>query len=272
MTTANSNAAESGLEVLNLADDPSFMARRLHAHDIATQVEGLRRLTQAFVEAPDTVLQELVNSAVDLCGADSAGISVEKEDGTDAEFYHWVATAGAYAGFLNANLPRYPSACGICLERDSPQLLRVTQPFYDLMGVNAPVVTDGILLPWQTGNTRGTFWIMAHGRPEAFDRDDLRLMQVLADFAAMAVRHHAQQRALLQQATAAAAAAMANDLAHQINNPLQSLTNLVFLARHDGPASASSSLAEQMQDNLQRLSTLVQRLLALPTPLPPAHK
>lgn len=55
---------------------------------------GLERLARAFVEKPETILQELVNAAVELCGADSAGISVERENRTDKHFYHWVATAG----------------------------------------------------------------------------------------------------------------------------------------------------------------------------------
>jgi hypothetical protein len=107
------------------------------------------RLTHSFVNSPDTILQELVNAAVELCGADSAGISLETEEKSEANYYHWVATAGQYNGFMNAVLPRYPSACGICLERGKPQLFRVRQRFFDIMGIEAPLVTDGILLPWQ---------------------------------------------------------------------------------------------------------------------------
>jgi hypothetical protein len=75
-------------------------------------------------------LQELVNAAVELCGADSAGISLEKTDRTETEFYHWVATADQYSEFPNALLPRYPSACGVCLERGRPQLFRVGLRFF----------------------------------------------------------------------------------------------------------------------------------------------
>jgi hypothetical protein len=121
------NSAETGLEVLNLRDNATFARRRLHTRDVALQAEGMERLARAFVERPDTILQELVNAAVELCGADSAGISIEKEGGSDTDFYHWVATAGQYSSFLNAVLPRYPSACGLCLERGQPQHFRVGQ-------------------------------------------------------------------------------------------------------------------------------------------------
>jgi signal transduction histidine kinase len=253
-----------GLEVVDLQSDPLFAKRRLHVRDVAAQMEGMRRLARAFVERPDTILQELVNAAVDLCGADSAGISVEQEEKTEESYYRWVATAGEYAGFLNATLPRAPSACGVCLERGQPQLFRVTQPFFDMMGIEAPLVTDGILLPWQVEETRGTIWIMAHGRAEAFDGDDLHMMQVLANFAAMGVRQQRQQKLLMEQAKLTAAAAMANELAHKINNPLQSMTNIVFLAEGGGDGDAKV-LAHELSEHLQRLSTLAERLLTLPT-------
>ena len=258
------NPADTGLEVIDLEDHAEFASRRLHTRDIAMQIEGMHRLARAFVENPDTMLQELVNAAVDLCGAESAGISVEREDRTDNDYYRWVATAGIYAGFLDAHLPRYPSACGICLERGRPQLFRVSQRFFDLMGIEAAVVTDGILLPWQVENTRGTIWIMSHGKTEAFDRDDLRMMQVLANFAAIGVRQQGQQRMLMQQARAAAAAGMANDLAHSINNPLQSITNILYMATEGLGGSDGKALAQELSEHVQRLSSLVAQLLALP--------
>src|SRR5271168_3757328 len=138
MSAVSSITVDTGLEVIDLVEDPSFAGRRLHERNVTMQMEGMHRLARAFVDSPDTILQELVNAAVELCGADSSGISIEREDGTDKDFYQWVATAGAYSAFLNASLPRSPSACGVCLERSRPQLFRVTQRFFDLMGIEAP--------------------------------------------------------------------------------------------------------------------------------------
>lgn len=253
------NSTDTGLEVLNLRDNATFADRRLHTRDMALQAEGMQKLAHAFVDDPNTILQELVNAAVELCGADSAGISIEKEGGTDKEFYHWIATAGQYSAFLNAVLPRYPSACGLCLEHGQAQHFRVGQRFFDILGVKAPLVTDGILLPWQVDDTRGTIFVMAHGRREAFDGEDARMMQLLADFAAMGFRHQRQQRELMEKERAAAAAAMANDLAHEINNPLQALTNQLYLA-----SGRDSKLAQEMSGDMGKLSALVKELLAIP--------
>ena len=228
-------------------------------------MEGMHRLAHAFVENPQTMLKELVYAAVELCGADSAGISVERADGTDDNFYHWVATAGRYSHFLDANLPRYPSACGICLMRGQAQHFRVGQRFFDIMGIEAPLVTDGILQPWEVGEMRGTIFIMAHGRSEAFDEEDLRMMKMLADFAAMGIRHQRQQTLLMEQERATAAANMANGLAHKINNPLQSLTNILYLAANGSAGQDARDVGQKALDDLRRLSSLVQELLALPT-------
>ena len=258
-----SNGPDTGLVVLDLMSDDAFAQRRLHVHDFAAQIKGMHQLARAFAGTPDTILQVLVDAAVDLCGAESAGISIEREQSA-AKFYQWVATAGQYVRFLNAMLPLYPSACGVCLERGRPQIFRVSQRFFDLMGIEAPIVTDGMLLPWQVEDVRGTFWIMSHEKPEAFDAEDLRVMQALADFASMAVMHQRKQAAMIRQGSAAAAAKMANDLAHEINNPLQSLMNLVYVASDGDSGGDAKALADELSDHILRLSLLVGKLLQLP--------
>ena len=268
MGTLSIDVQETGLEVLDLQDDPAFAARRIHSRDALAQMAGLRRLAHAFTEQPEHILQELVSAAIDLCGADSAAISTVKEDGTDQEFYHWVASAGVYAGFLNAMLPRYPSACGICLERNRPQHIRVLPKFFEILGVEAPPVTDGLLLPWHIEGVQGTIFVMAHLRDQAFDMEDLRMMETLADFAAMAMLQTKQRAQLLQKSSAAAAASMANELAHQINNPLQSLTNQLFIAQQLPAGSGQHTLANELAPDFDRLSTLVQKLLAIPNAKP----
>src|ERR1700728_1121527 len=103
---------------------------------------------------------------------------------------------------------------------------------------------------------------MAHGRKEAFDREDSQMMQVLANFAATGVRLQQQQKLLMEQARTAATAAMANDLAHQINNPLQGLMQTVFLFGRGG--ADSGVFAQQAMGDIVRLSDVVKRLLSFP--------
>jgi hypothetical protein len=250
----------TGLEVIDLESDPSFARRHVHARDAVSYIDGMNRLARVFAESPTQILQQLVSAAVALCGADSAGISIELKDGADDNFYHWAATAGQYSGFADAKLPRYPSACGVTIERNRPQIFRVSQRFFDLMGIQAPTVTDGLLLPWQVDDTRGTIWIMAHGREQAFDPEDCRMMQALANFAATGVRLQQQHQLLMARARTEAQAAMANKLAHEINNPLQGLMQTVFLFGKGSPEPAL--FAQQAMGEVSRLSDLVKRLLS----------
>lgn len=259
-----SSSVDVGLEVTDIRGNEEFLARNIHLPNPDVQMERIHRIVRAFVQNHESILQELVDAAVILCGADSAGISIEKEDRTEAEYFQWVATSGQYSPFLDAVLPRYPSACTICLDRGGPQHFRVTQTFFDLMGIEAPLVTDGLLLPWEVGTMRGTIFIMAHGRTEAFDHTDLRMMLTLADFAAVGIRLMKQQAMLVEQASAAGAAAMAHNLAHKINNPLQSLTNILYLLADGRNHADSEALGRQAFGDLGKLSTLVQNLLGVP--------
>jgi nitrogen-specific signal transduction histidine kinase len=94
------------------------------------------------------------------------------------------------------------------------------------------------------------------------------MMRVLADFAAMAIRQQHQQRRLLQQAEAAAAAEMANNLAHRINNPLQSLMQVAYLAAEGHGHQNAKTLGHDFGVDLQRLSALVTESLTLPANSP----
>jgi len=264
MIERDQELGDTGLEVLDAATDADFQARKLHARDAIVQLQAVRRLARAFVDNPDNILHELVTVAVDLCGADSSAVSIIREEPTDQHYYEWIASTGVYAGFLNAMLPKYPSACGLCLERGKPQVFKVYPRFFDILGVEAPPVTDGLLIPWHVEDTHGTIFILAHERKEAFDADDCRMMEMLADFAAMGMRQLKQRDRLLRQANAAAVATMANELAHEINNPLQSLTNLLFLAATNRKSEDERKLASTLQDDVARIDAASRRLLSLP--------
>jgi hypothetical protein len=209
-------------------------------------------------------LQSNTDIAVQLCGAESAGVSLETFGPEGQQLFQWVAISGTYSPFLNALVPYHWMPCGVCLDRSQPQTIRVPVAHFAAMGLEElpPPITDGLLIPWQVGSSRGTIWILAHGRTDVFDPMDYNIMQLFSDFAAMAVRNQQQQRTILQQTRAAAAAEMANELAHQINNPLQKLSNSIFLA--DSKPTDASVHIKQASDDLHQLSSLVQQLLALP--------
>ena len=181
------NPSVNGLEIMDLQTDVAFASRPLHSRSVANPLDGIHDFARALTESPETILQELVDAALILCSADSAGLSIERRN-LNPPVFEWVATAGEYAKFLNAILPNAPSACAICLTRGVPQLFRLSQAFFDQIGVEAAEISDGMLMPWVVEGQRGTIWIVAHGRREAFDVEDSRIMRLLAALAAMGIR------------------------------------------------------------------------------------
>lgn len=224
-------------------------------------LDAMRRLAVVFAEGEKIVLQELADAAVASTGADSAGISLleESEDGTLR--FRWVAVSGSFAKYVQGTTPRFFSPCGTCLDRSQPQIYRVSKPYYDYLGIEADPIQEGILIPWQNEWFQGTFWAVSHTSSSAFDVNDYYLLNTVAEFASLAVHHHYRDQQLRAKEKIAASAAMAHDLAHQINNPLQGLTNTLFLAQQGGHCSAQ--YIEQATEELAEVTELVRRLLRL---------
>lgn len=254
-------ATETGMEFRDLLSDSSFLARTGKTRDLKLPFDALRRVTEVFANHPENVLQELVDIAMTCCGADSAGISLEEPDENGAPTFRWVAIAGSFSRYLGGRTPRFYSPCGSCLDAGRPHLYRLANPYYDFLGVTADPITDGILIPWETERFRGTIWAVSHTSAEAFDRHDYELLKSLSDYVAVILRQQdlvdKNRRAAREQASAE----RAHKMAHQINNPLQSLTNTMFLASQEGPDREiymRTALTE-----LDALSERVKRLLAL---------
>jgi GAF domain len=250
---------DTGMHLRDLLTDQDFYRREKKNREPNRESVALRRLSRLFAEHPELVLQELVNTAVEFCGADSSGISLEEPEGGT---FRWIVIAGSFAPYLEGRTPRNYSPCGTCLDTGRPQLYRVTKPYYDHLGVVAEPIVDGMLIPWSNEFLRGTLWAVSHSSSESFSPEDYTLLSSLADFASIILRHQHQQKLLRESERARAAAEMAHKLAHRINNPLQSLTNTIFLARY-GKENIDEHLV-QAEADLERLSQQVAKLLNTP--------
>jgi signal transduction histidine kinase len=68
------------------------------------------------------------------------------------------------------------------------------------------------------------------------------------------------EEALIRSEKLAIVGRLAASIAHEINNPLESVTNLIYLARHSGPAEAQSYL-EQADIELRRVALIANQTL-----------
>lgn len=132
------------------------LARRgARAPDFAAENRALGALAAEMANQPQGVLHKLAELIVDLCHADSAGITMLEPGGEHGRF-RWDATAGALACH-GATMPREASPCGIVVERACVLLFAHPERcFPDLRG-HGPPIHEALLAPWHAdGEAVGT--------------------------------------------------------------------------------------------------------------------
>ncbi len=263
------NALGTGIVVTEIDGNIAFHLRRAHLHNPSLLTTGMERLATTLVEDPDRILQQLVECAVDLCGADTAGVSVLDRSPDHEDRFRWVATAGRFERYVNALTPIQPSACGVALERNRPQTFTVDETHFLLNNIESSPITDGLLIPWHCGETHGTIWIAAHGRTEAFDLEDLKLMTALARFASLGVAQQELKKIQYDHWTRTASSAMGHLLARQIHAPLQALAQSIFIAASGKHPGNAQELANELSGPLSDLTEVVEELLGRPSRLRP---
>src|SRR5688572_7709323 len=93
-------------------DDRLTTADLARRPDHAAENGALVALAAEMAASPATILQKLADSALELCAADSAGVSVLEAEGGQ-EVFRWRAAAGAFAPHLGGTMPRHASPCGV---------------------------------------------------------------------------------------------------------------------------------------------------------------
>lgn len=150
--------------------------------------QTLVKLAQTLANRPDAILQTLVDEALKLCGAQSAGVSILTEiDGTTQ--FQWKAVAGAYAPLIWGTLPRDFSPCGTVLDTDAPQLMQHPERYFTYLTSVTPVCAEVLLIPFHIdGKPVGTVWAVGHQDGFEFDAGDKETLTCLSEFAAAAYK------------------------------------------------------------------------------------
>jgi signal transduction histidine kinase len=159
--------------------------------DYAAENRALVALVEAMTAAPDDILQYLAETALDLCRADSAGLSLLD---TERRRFRWAAVAGRWANHLGGGTPRDFGPCGTVLDRDAALLFSRPERHYHYLDFAKPYMEEGLLIPFYVGGQAvGTIWILAHEPSRKYDSEDLRVMTNLAHFAAAAYAARTRQ-------------------------------------------------------------------------------
>jgi CheY-like chemotaxis protein len=148
--------------------------------------EALVGLARDLATSPRQVLQKLSDTALELCYAQSSGISLlEEENGR--QIFRWHAVCGQWASYLWATMPREFSPCGTVLDRKAAQLMILPERHFTPLAQVTPRVHEALLIPFSVrGEIVGTLWVIAHDENRRFDSEDRRVLSKLASFAAEA--------------------------------------------------------------------------------------
>ena len=164
----------------------ALIHRTARKPDFEALSNALIRLAKSLVSSPSGILQELVQSALELCSAHSAGISLlEEENGK--MIFRWHAIAGRLAPHLWGTTPREFSPCGTVLDTDAVQLMSGLDRHFTYLATVEPRVVEALLIPFHVGGVAaGTIWVISHDRARQFDAEDARVITVLGEFASAA--------------------------------------------------------------------------------------
>ncbi len=185
--------ADTALESVDIT--PELEQRPARQPDHAAENRALVGLAERMATAPKDVLEKLVGVALELCRAQSAGVSVaEKLDGEAV--FRWQATTGALAGLAGGTLRRAESPCRVVVEGRQPMLFRSPERGFPALAAAQPGIAEALLVPFVVaGEAVGTVWVVAHDSARHFDREDVRVLSNLARFAALALQTLSQSGA-----------------------------------------------------------------------------
>lgn len=142
----------------------------------------------------DEVLQKLVEVAMALCKAQSAGISLLERDQNGREIFRWRAAAGQWAVYRGDWMPRV-SPCGTVIDRDAVMLMAYPERHYAYNQDVALPIAEALLIPFHfQGKPIGTVWVLTHDGQRRFDNEDRRLLSSLARVTAGAYQLLLQER------------------------------------------------------------------------------
>jgi PAS domain S-box-containing protein len=150
--------------------------------DYKAESRALVALAEEMAVSPDRILHKLAETALELCGAHSAGLSLLEEADQKRRF-HWRVIVGAWEHNLNGGTPRDFGPCGTVLDQNAPLICTRPEQDFPYWSEVKPVLEEGLLIPFYVNSEAiGTIWVIAHDRSRQFDREDLRLMTSLGAF------------------------------------------------------------------------------------------
>jgi signal transduction histidine kinase len=247
-------------EMIRDVDIRSELSSRVcRPRDYESEHRSMAELAQQMAVNPRNMLQKLAETALELCSAETAGVSL-LETHDDQELFRWEALAGMCARFRNNTMPRAASPCGLCIDENATQLMYLPDRLFPAL-VTEPRFVETLLIPFHVQEKPlGAVWVVSHTEGRTFDREDERILRMLAQFASAAWQ-------LWKAVEQAEQANHRKDeflavLGHELRNPLSAISGAITVMRKDGGSTDNLlRVAEILSRQTQQLSRIVADLM-----------
>ena len=137
------NHATFGLE--SIISTAELRGRQTRAPNHVAENDALIALAEKMAASPNDILQKLAETALNLCHAQTCGISLLGSDG--ANFY-WPALTGVWASHVGGSMPRGFSPCGTVLDRNAAQLMSHPERHFAYFAAVTPWIEEVLLVPF----------------------------------------------------------------------------------------------------------------------------
>lgn len=232
--TDSSDPLARGVDDVLITGELESRPSRTPDHESESRALGL--LAREMASNAPAMLEKCAELVMELCRADSAGISILEPGGTSGMF-RWYAAVGGFAPNLHGTMPREASPCGTTIDRNCVLLFNEAERIFPAMRGVEPRIYENLLAPWHVrGEPVGTLWAIKHSPEGRFDAEDARLLQSLARFAAAAF----QMTSALEEATSVGIALeesnarsmlLLRELQHRVRNTLGMIRSMIGQSR-----------------------------------------
>ncbi|MBD1913233.1 MULTISPECIES: ATP-binding protein [unclassified Leptolyngbya] len=156
--------------------------------NLQAENQAMRSLAQQMARDSQSLMQTLADTALELCQAGTAGVSLLETTADGEKCFRWNVLAGTLAHHAGSTTPHHFSPCGVCLDQGTPVLFSHPGSYFTYFQAANTLIVEGLVLPLMADHhALGTIWIMSHDEQRHFDAEDVRIMTSLADFTATAL-------------------------------------------------------------------------------------
>lgn len=258
-------SSASGAHPIDAVLPPDTLARRTQRPpQYEAENRALVALAETLASRPQQLLQQLVDFAMELCGAESSGVSILEGEGPAATF-RWHATAGVLSSQVGGQMPRSASPCGLVVDRDEIVLMREPARQFPAVGEVEPPIFENLLIPFHVADRPvGTLWVLSHTPSTEFDSEHARLLTSLARFASAAYQM-AQSLREAERASEAKTQFLAT-ISHELRTPLTGIIGYTDLLASDVVGESSTEQKEMLhriQASSWHLVSIIDEILLL---------